>query len=339
VGIGALSQLPFASYLAGRFDVTFSPWPLAFVLLTSALLPEWIRLRAHKTASLELDPQFFQPAAFRPNPLAIEELKNTTEPLVPQRAPSTVLFCELVNHAVLADSLPPNVCTSFLNRLLFLYEETSAAHGGRSDRKNSEGFRSVFSTALGIEEHPEAALHAALAIRGRAETLSKECAVKYGQEIDVRIGISTGEVLLANLNPADAQSSDIAGETAEWAERLAGANILYGSRILISARTGLLGGHSVERRPIDLLQRHRPPHPPEDVFEVLALQQSLDSATLARLRLYREGVSLFRARKWAAAQAKLRSARPLVGTDETIDLLLMRINEQDSMSLYSQKQD
>lgn len=336
--LAALSQVHFASYVASRFGVVFSPWPLFFLLLASALLPEWIRFRAGKVADLELDPQFFQPAAFRPNPVAVEVAKHPDEPLTPQRVASTVMYCEVVNHAALADGLPPGVCASFLNRLLYLYDETSAAHGGRADRKNSEGFRAIFCTAFGVEEHPEAALHTALAIRGRAQTLSQECAVKYGQEIDVRIGISTGEVLLANFNPLDALSCGIAGETAEWAQRLAGANILYGSKILISARTRLLGGHSVERRTIDLLQRHFPPHPPEEVFEVLALQQSLDSATVARLRLYREGVSLFRARNWAAARAKLRSARPAFGTDEAIELMLMRIDEQDSISLHAQKE-
>ena len=111
--------------------------------------------------------------------------------------------------------------------------------------------------------------------------------------------------------------------------------MIYGSRILISARTGLLGGHSVERRPIDLLQRHLPPHPPEDVFEVLALQQTLDSEALSRLRLYREGVTLFRARKWAQARTKLRAARPLNVADEAIDLLLMRIDEQETRAAHT----
>ncbi len=333
--LGALTQLPFASYLAERFDVPFSSWPLALSLFVAAGLPEWIRYKSSKAAGLELDPHFFQPVAFRPNPVAIEKSTQTTESLEPQRVACTVMFCELVNQSSLADSLPPGACTSFFNRLLFLYEETATAHGGRSDRKDIEGFRSIFCTPFGVEEHPEAALHAALAIRGRVQALSQECAVKYGNEIDVRIGVSTGDALLALFGPSEQTRPGIAGETAEWAQRLAGANLLYGSRILISARTGLLGGHSVERRPIDLLQRIHPPHPPEDVFEVLALQQTLDTPTLARLRVYREGVTLFRARKWAQARAKLRDARPLTGTDEAIDLLLMRIDEQESLSQYS----
>ena len=331
-----LAQVPFASHLAEAFEVSFSGWPLALTLLSAAAAPEWLRQRAAKAANLELDPTFFQPAAFRPSPTAVAESVREAESLPPQRVACTVLFCELVNHSTLADTLPPAACASFLNRLLFLYEETAIAHGGRTDRSASEGFRSVFCTAYGIEEHPEAALHSALAIRGRAQTLSQECAVKFGQELDVRIGVSTGEVLLAAFGAPQKQTSSIAGETAEWAQRLAGANIIYGSRILISARTGLLGGHSVERRPIDLLQRHVPPHPPEDVFEVLALQHTLDTETLARLRLYREGVALFRARKWAAARIKLRAARPAGATDEAVDLLLMRIDEQESRATHVQ---
>jgi len=332
--LGALIQIPLANHLAHAFEVPFSGWPLTLCLLTAAGIPEWIRHRAAKSTELELDPTFFQPAAFRPSPAAVAESVRVAETLPPQRVACTVLFCELVNHSTLADTLPPAACAAFLNRLLFLYEETATAHGGRTDRSDSAGFRSAFCTTYGIEEHPEAALHSALAIRGRVQTLSQECAVKFGQELDVRIGVSTGEVLLAPFGPDQKQTSGIAGETAEWAQRLAGANMIYGSRILISARTGLLGGHSVERRPIDLLQRHLPPHPPEDVFEVLALQQTLDSEALLRLRLYREGVTLFRARKWAQARTKLREARPLNVADEAIDLLLMRIDEQQTRAAH-----
>ncbi|RFC42928.1 MAG: class 3 [Verrucomicrobia bacterium] len=331
-----LAQVLFVSHLAKTFEVSFSGWPLTLCLLTAAGIPEWIRHRAARSTELELDPSFFQPAAFRPSPTALAESARIAASLPPQRVPCTVLYCELVNNSTLADTLPPAACASFLNRLLFLYEETATAHGGRTDRSSSEGFRSVFCTAYGIEEHPEAALHAALAIRGRVQNISQECAVKFGQDLDVRIGVSTGEVLLATFGPAQKQTSSIAGETAEWAQRLAGANMIYGSRILISARTGLLGGHSVERRPIDLLQRHLPPHPPEDVFEVLALQHTLDTETLARLRLYREGVALFRARKWAPARIKLRAARPAGATDEAVDLLLMRIDEQESRATHVQ---
>lgn len=258
------------------------------------------------------------------------------EPLPPQRMDGTILFCELVNNAALADNLPPEVCSSFLNRLLCLYQETTEAYGGVADRNEVAGFRAIFSMPFGVEEHPESALHAALAIRGRVQMLSQECAIKFGHELDVRMGVSTGEFLVTYFGLPGNQRPGIAGEVSEWAERLAMANMRYGSRILISARTGLLGGHSVERRPIDLFQRYESPRAPEDVFEVLSLQHTLDSQTLARMRLYREGVQLFRARKWAAARQSLMAARPIDRSDEAIELLLMRINEQEVNSLFAQ---
>ncbi len=339
VGVGALAQLLLAIEVAERFEHRFSAWAPAVCVTIAWAFSEVLRYRNARTeAGLELDPAFFQPAAFRPNPIALAQAAAVrVESGTPsQRVACTVLYCELTNHSQLADQLPPEACASFLNRLLFISNETAAAHGGRADRLDSEAFRAVFCSAHGVEEHPEAALHAALAIRGRVQTLSQECAVKFGQELDVRMGVSTGEALLADFSQGQAMRPGIAGETPEWARRLAGANVLYGSQILISARTGLLGGHSVERRPIDLLQRYESPRPPEEVFEVLGLQYSLDSAAQTRLRLYKEGVSFFRARKWAFARARLLAARPAERSDEAIELLLQRINEQESLTEYAQ---
>lgn len=334
---GFLLQLPLAAYLAFRFKVSLSVWPIALSWFVAAGIPEIIRHRNTKAAELELDPTFFKPSAFRPNPVAVAESVRVAEELPPQRVPGTVLFCELVNHATLADSLPPEVWATYLNRLLFLYQETATAHGGRAERNDGDGFRAVFCTPFGVEEHPEAALHTALALRGRVATLSQECAVKFGHELDVRMGVSTGDLLIASFGPPEQQRPGVAGETADWARRLAGANLRYGTRILISARTGLLGGHSIERRPIDLLQRHPSPHLPEDVFEVICLQHTLDSAAQTRLRFYREGVQLFRARKWSAARLALMAARPVDQSDEAVDALLMRIQEQESLASYARQ--
>ena len=227
-----------------------------------------------------------------------------------ERVSCSILFCELANHNELADYLPPEQAVHFINRLLTAFEETPNAHGGRTDRSDGEAYRAVFCAAYGAEEHAEAAMTSALAIRERAASVGRECERLFGLSPDVRMGVSSGEVLLAEFGSGTSTRAGIAGETAEWARRLAGANVLYGSRILIGSRTGLIGGHSVERRPIDMLQRHLPPHPPEEVFEVLSLQNTLDAVEKERLRLYRDGVSKFRARNWDAARQSLLAARP-----------------------------
>ncbi len=337
---GAMAQVVLATFLSARYGRTFHPMPPALCLLLAWGVPECLR-RWGKLLQLpvKLDFHFDESTESKvppqPSPLYTQPSVAVIEPdiahpdIAPIRVNATVLHCAIVNHAQLAESLQPAQCASFLNRLLTLCTETTHAYQGVSVRSDGEAFRGVFCPLLGAEEHPEAALQAAAAIRQRLASLSHECEVKFGQELDLRIGVSTGEILLTTLTK-DGQSITGLGEAADWAQKLAFANTLYGSRILISARTGLLGGHSVERRPIDLLQRHLPPHPPEDVFELVALQNTLDAATMARLAQYRKGVAQFRARHWEAAKTLLLAARPQDRSDEALELLLQRIAENEA---------
>ena len=335
---GALLQLLLASILSARYGVAFSPVSPSVCLFLAWSVPEWLRKIGPATAA-ELDFQFDKTGAVREQkdlptpsktvPATAESAEGSTLPPAPVRANCTVMFCAIVNHAQFVDNLQPAQCAWFLKRLLKVCAETTAFYRGRADRADGETFRAVFSPLLGAEEHPEAALQAAAAIRQRAASLSQECETKFGLELDIRIGVSTGEILIADLGDGEERMS-LLGEAADWARKLAAANTLYGTRILMSAQTALLGGYTVERRPIDLLQRKLPPHLPEDVFELVALHDTLDSEAMARLSKYRKGVAQLRARNWEAARASLVSARPTDRTDEAIELLLQRIAENEA---------
>jgi class 3 adenylate cyclase len=344
--VGALLQIPLTAHLSSLFEKPFAPWALGVSLLLAWGVPEYLRYSSsRRQTGDELDPSFYDPSPLlnpparsaggvESSPAPAAPALETTQRTAPnpERVSGSILFCELANHNELADYLPPEDAVRFINRLLGAFEETSGAHGGRADRADGEAFRAVFCSAYGAEEHAEAAMTSALAIRERASSISRDCELLFGMSLDVRMGVNSGEVLLAEFGSETSKRAGIAGETAEWARRLAGANVLYGSRILIGSRTGLIGGHTVERRPIDLLQRHLPPHPPEEVFEVLALQNTLDASEKERLRHYREGVSKFRARKWEDARHSLLAARPSDHSDDAIDLLLLRIDEQKALS-------
>ena len=346
---GAMLQVILATFLSARYGRTFHPMPPALCLLLAWGVPECLRqwgglfqLPANLDAHFDKSNESQKPPQTAPlyveSPAADLEQGVTHPDIAPIRVNATILHCAIVNHAQLAESLQPAQCASFLNRLLTLCAETTQAYQGVPVRSDGEAFRAAFCPLLGAEEHPEAALQAAAAIRQRLVSLSHECEVKFGHELDLRIGVSTGEILLTTLTK-DGQSITGLGETADWAQKLAFANTLYGSRILISARTGLLGGHSVERRPIDLLQRHLPPHPPEDVFELVALQNTLDASTMARLAQYRKGVAQFRARHWDAARTLLLAARPQDRSDEALELLLQRIAENEARAPIPNRTD
>ena len=264
------------------------------------------------------------------------DLKREDEPVpAPRRAVCTVIHCELANHALLVNSMHPTEFTTLLNQVINAFEEMVGSRGGVSDRLSGDSLRAFFETPPTDPAMGQNALHCALALKNRFGAISQACELKSGIDLDLRIGVNTGEMVIARFGSGARHFDGVAGESAEWGGRLASANLLYGSRILIGASSHLLAGDGFEARPIDLLQREMPPEPPEAVFELLATKGALSMDARERLNLYREGVMLFRERRWKEAAAALRAAQPKRSNDDAIDLLLHRISEQETLAEFT----
>lgn len=279
----------------------------------------------------------------RPNEAGLEEAAAATEKKLeleapvpaPRRAVCTVLHCELTNHALLVNSMHPAEFTTLLNQVINAFEEMVRSRGGICDRLSGDSLRAFFETPPSDPAKGQNALHCALALKNRFGAISQACELKSGIDLDLRIGVNTGEMVIARFGSGERNFDGVAGESAEWGGRLASANLLYGSRILIGASSHLLAGEAFEARPIDLLQREMPPEPPEAVFELLAASGALSMDARERLNLYCEGVMLFRERRWKEAAAALRAARPKRSNDDAIDLLLHRISEQETLAEFT----
>jgi adenylate cyclase len=222
-----------------------------------------------------------------------------------------------------------------LNQVINAFEEMVGSRGGVSDRLSGDSLRAFFETPPTDPAMGQNALHCALALKNRFGAISQACELKSGIDLDLRIGVNTGEMVIARFGSGVRHFDGVAGESAEWGGRLASANLLYGSRILIGASSHLLAGDGFEARPIDLLQREMPPEPPEAVFELLATKGALSMDARERLNLYCEGVMLFRERRWKEAAAALRAAQPKRSNDDAIDLLLHRISEQETLAEFT----
>jgi class 3 adenylate cyclase len=253
----------------------------------------------------------------------------------PRRAVCTVLHCELTNHALLVNSMHPAEFTNLLNQVINAFEEMVNSRGGICDRLSGDSLRAFFETPPTDPAKGQNALDCALALKNRFGAISQACELKSGIDLDLRIGVNTGEMVIARFGSGERNFDGVAGESAEWGGRLASANLLYGSRILIGASSHLLAGDAFEARPIDLLQREMPPEPPEAVFELLAASGALSMDARDRLNLYCEGVMLFRERRWKEAATALRAAQPKRSNDDAIDLLLHRISEQETLAEFT----
>ncbi len=147
-----------------------------------------------------------------------------------ERKLATVLFADLVGATALASNQDPERTRALLDRFYDAMAEEIEAAGGTVEKFAGDAVMAAFGAPAAQEDHAERALHAALSMRRRLAEL-------FGETLEVRIGVNTGEVVVGR---ARATSSFVTGDAVNVGARLEQAadpgEILVGERTIAAVR-------------------------------------------------------------------------------------------------------
>jgi len=130
-----------------------------------------------------------------------------------ERKVVTVLFCDLVGFTARAERLDPEDVQAILAPYHERLRDELERHGGTVEKFIGDAVMSLFGAPVAHEDDPERAIRAGLAIRQFA----------IGTGIELRIGITTGEALIAlGASPADGEGM-ASGDVVNTAARLQSA--------------------------------------------------------------------------------------------------------------------
>ncbi len=240
----------------------------------------------------------------------------------------TLLVCALNNHLELMAALKPEEYVAITNLYLQTASDFLVDVGGYLEECSGETLRVVFGVPLPLEgpiNHGEKAARAALDLSLRLDELNRQCDARWQQRLDFCIGIASGEMVAASYGSRHWSQYSVAGPMVELARYLCAACRTYGCRILVGPSTYLLAEKAIEFRPIDLLRRKGIRRSAE-LYEVLALRDTLSAERERSRDLFWKGVIFFREKKWDKAVAALTAARILGIPDKVLDLYLERID-------------
>ena len=244
-----------------------------------------------------------------------------------QRQVMSVFFSDLAGFTRMCEGLTPDTAVRFLNRYFALMSQVIQERQGIIDKYIGDSVMAYWG-----QPFTEASRHAALcceaALDQRAKLdefradLPSVLGVRHGlPEVEVRMGIATGEVLVGNIGSETARGYTVIGDTVNLASRLEQANKFYGTRILVSAETRHQAGDAFEFREIDSLQVVGRSEP-ERVYELLGRQGQADTELARR---FEAGLAAYRVRDWGTAEAGFRACLEHASEDRPSQIFLARI--------------
>jgi adenylate cyclase len=246
------------------------------------------------------------------------------------RREMTILFCDMRGFTAFSEGMTPAALVNVLNRYMTVMSEPVRHNNGIIDKYIGDGIMAFWGPPFSsAEEHPGLACLAALdqlatLAAFRAE-LPELTGLRRGfPEIDIRIGIATGDVVVGNIGSEQTRNYTVIGDTVNLASRLEGANKSYGTRALINETTNRFGASLVETREIDQVLVVGKTEP-ERIFELLGRKGEVASERLALRDAFEEGLAAYRRKDWQGARTAFEGCLKIMPGDGPSKVFLGRI--------------
>ena len=226
-----------------------------------------------------------------------------------QRREMTVVFIDLKGFTSISEVLEPDSLVRMINSFFSHMTQAIANNNGVVDK-----FMGDCVMAYWGEPFCKADEHALLACRAANDALKcledfrrdarKEMEGQKGAadlEIDLRIGISTGDMIVGPIGSHASKSFTVMGDPVNLGARLEGANKAYGTHVILSDRTNELVQGVVQTRELDLI-RVKGKTVPTKIYELVSVENMEDQKTLPASDKFSAALSAYRAQRWELAE-------------------------------------
>jgi adenylate cyclase len=243
-----------------------------------------------------------------------------------ERREITVMFTDLAGFTDLSETMEVVKLAEVINRYMEAMSEVIVAQDGYVDKYIGDAIM-AFWNGLGVDQpdHAARACRAALGIKRREVEIAAELQKLVPAKILTRIGVNTGPMAVGNLGSSRKLAYTVLGDAVNLGARLEPANKIYGSEVLVSQTTAEQVTGQFVMRQLDLL-RVKGKQRPMAVYELMG-EGEPDALLALRVRLYEEGLSLYRAQRWDAAEGVLLDLLRQFPSDAPAQALLARVGK------------
>jgi len=222
----------------------------------------------------------------------------------------SVLFTDLEGFTTLSEHLTPSQLSAHLGEYFKEMLDVLLPQRGTLDKLIGDAIMMYFGCPIRDQRHAADACRGALAMQQRMLALNERWGRESLPRLRTRIGINTGVAVAGNMGTDRIFNYTIIGDCVNLASRLEGVNKEYGTGIIIGEDTWTLVREQFVTRELDWI-RVKGKTRPVAIYELVAEAGAASGRQQEVFARFAEGIQLYRAQRWADAEAAFARALQL----------------------------
>lgn len=200
----------------------------------------------------------------------------------------SILFSDIRGFTAFSERLSPEELVKLLNEYLSPMTRIVMEERGTLDKYIGDAIMALYNAPLDVDEHPTHACRTAARMIARLAELNAGFTRREMLNIEVGIGINTGDAIVGNMGADIRFDYTAIGDNVNLASRLEGLNKYYGTHILVSETTRRrVHDDSMRFREIDIV-RVKGKQQPIAIYELMTGQVDFKGEFEKGLKLYRK---------------------------------------------------
>ncbi len=237
----------------------------------------------------------------------------------------TVMFSDVRGFTTISEKLDPRALSDLLNSYLTPMTNLVFANKGTLDKYMGDAIMAFWGAPVHFHDHAAHAARCALQMLAKLRELQADYRAKGLPEIDIGIGLNTGEMSVGNMGSDTVRSYTVMGDAVNLGSRLEGINKQYGTRIIISEFTQAAIASAFVCREIDWV-KVKGKALPVRIYELVA-EGSVTPEKTSVLTLFSEGFRLYHEQKFREAIERFTNALSFDPDDAPSQLYIERCED------------
>jgi adenylate cyclase len=246
----------------------------------------------------------------------------------------TVMFSDVRGFTTISEKLDPRELSNLLNSYLTPMTDLVFKNKGTLDKYMGDAIMAFWGAPIQFADHAHHACRCALAMLVKLKELQADYRAKGLPEIDIGIGLNTGDMSVGNMGSDTVRSYTVMGDAVNLGSRLEGINKQYGTRIIISEFTRDAIKDGFVTREIDWV-KVKGKNEPVRIFELIAevggashgIGREMSRDVTEALPHFNLGFALYHQRNFAEAAVAFNEALKAKPDDTCSQLYIERCED------------